>query len=111
MPPKDETPDQPPAGLVDRAHARIGDAQAALADRLDAEAERLRGLGPDARVAASGATALETAAYGLREHDLASGIVAADTQVRRTPWAVIGLALAIGTVVGMTLTRGRVGRR
>ena len=109
--PKDDTVDQQPGGIVDRAHARIGDAQATLADRLDAEAERLRARSPEARVAASGASALEAAAYGLREHDLASGIVAADTQVRRTPWAVIGLAMAIGTVVGMTLTRNRSRRR
>ena len=105
--------------VLEKAHGKVGNAQAVLADTLEARAEAIRergtatgsaeGAGADqGRLAAAGervAEKLDGGAAWLRENDLADVATLVNRQLKEHPGRSALAALAIGVLIGRASKR------
>lgn len=103
------------AGALEAVRGVTGDAQAALADTLDAGASALRdrlgtpnGSGMRARLGAAGGTVanrLESGALWLRENDITDLKELLEHQLANHPGRTALIALGIGVLIGRASKR------
>jgi len=106
------------ADAVGAARGKVGDAQAIVADQLEAGAQAVRGertrgtrggaARDDSRAAALRSRlgdTMETAAYGLRRYDVTELGDLITRQTRARPWPALLTAFALGSITTILLSR------